>query len=149
MIVGHVGRTSGRPYVEGSLFLPSQSITGNVSFLVDTGADITTLMPADGLTLGIDYGKLTAKSPTSGFGGSIDTFRELGVLAFHEQDRRKLRFYAVTLVLPGPNTLTGAMPSVLGRDILGHWRLTYDQSRKTVTCTVRSADHTAWHRPLG
>ena len=43
MLRGRFGDTSMRPYLEGRIFLPTIGIDGEASFLVDTGADKTTL----------------------------------------------------------------------------------------------------------
>lgn len=61
MLRGRFGDTSGRPYIEGHVFLPRLEKRGNVSFLFDTGAD-TSLMPVDGLRVGIDYAELELPS---------------------------------------------------------------------------------------
>jgi hypothetical protein len=47
-IAGRFGDTTGRPYLEGRLVLPRLGKRGDFSFLVDTGADYTYLMPGDG-----------------------------------------------------------------------------------------------------
>ena len=40
MLEGRFGDTTGRPYVDGRLFvLGRQELNSNISFLVDTGAD--------------------------------------------------------------------------------------------------------------
>ena len=64
MLRGRFGNTSGRPFLEGRLILPNRNLSFEISFLVDTGADDTILMPADGIRVGLDYGQLgTAKTP--------------------------------------------------------------------------------------
>ena len=58
MFSGRYGNTSGRPYLEARVILPNLKIGGDVSFIVDTGADRTVLMPIDVKRMGIDYKKL-------------------------------------------------------------------------------------------
>ena len=55
MLKGSFDPTSGRPYIEGLLVIPALGVDEVVSFLVDTGSDVTCLMPADGVRFGIDY----------------------------------------------------------------------------------------------
>lgn len=40
MLRGRFGDTSGRPYLEGRLFLPRLKLQGDISFIVDTGAEL-------------------------------------------------------------------------------------------------------------
>ena len=47
MLQGRFGDTSGRPYMSARVIVPRLNVTGNVSFIFDTGADFTMLMPAD------------------------------------------------------------------------------------------------------
>ncbi|MXZ46889.1 MAG: hypothetical protein F4Z08_07880 [Chloroflexi bacterium] len=45
MIEGRFGDTSGRPYVEGRVYFARFDLEGDISFLVDTGADASLLNP--------------------------------------------------------------------------------------------------------
>ena len=58
MLRGRFGDSTGRPYIEGRLIIPRLNIKSDMSFLVDTGADRSLLMPGDGRRLAIDYSKL-------------------------------------------------------------------------------------------
>ncbi len=70
---GRFGNASGRPYIEGHLILPRLRISSDISFCVDTGADSTVLLPADGIRIGIDYDKLGPEVESVGVGGiSLD-----------------------------------------------------------------------------
>src|ERR1700742_4021137 len=75
-LVGRYGDTSGRPYYEGIIFIPSLKIHGQVSWLVDTGADNTVLAPTDALKMGVDYSKLTTTEVSLGVGGASTDFIE-------------------------------------------------------------------------
>ena len=61
MLSGRFGGTTGRPYIEAFLSIPSMGINGAVSFLIDTGADSTVLMQADATRLQLDYSQLTPR----------------------------------------------------------------------------------------
>jgi hypothetical protein len=103
MLLGRFGNTSGRPYLEGRLVLTRLGLAADISFIVDTGADKTVVMPLDGTRLGVDYANLTR-----------------------------------------PFVSTGIMniPSLLGRDILDRWQMTYHKPNASLTFEVLSADYT-------
>ena len=65
MLRGRFGESSGRPYVSARVFIPRLALAGNVSFIFDTGADSSVLMPADAATLAVDYGMLATPSRRS------------------------------------------------------------------------------------
>ena len=142
MILGRFGNTTGRPYVNGRLLLPRLNLSSNLSFLVDTGADVSTLMPADGLTMGINYQALIDPRIVGGLGGTSNCFAEDALIAFHEPNRNLIQTYEVTIVIPEVQPSIMKMPSIVGRDILDRWRLNYDPSRGSLIFTVRSAEHT-------
>ena len=142
MIPGRFGNTTGRPYVNGRLLLPRLQLSTNLSFLVDTGADLSTLMPADGLTIGIDYQALINSRVVGGLGGNARCFQEAAVIVFDEPNRTLIRSYFITLIIPQVHPDLMRMPSIVGRDILDRWRMNYDPSKNVLKFTVRSADHT-------
>ena len=63
MLQGRFGDTSGRPYMEGHVLLPRLGWRGYVSFIFDTGADTSLLMPLDARRMGI--GAECAEAPGS------------------------------------------------------------------------------------
>lgn len=99
MLRGRFGNTSGRPYLEGRLILPRIDAQGDVSFLVDTGADKTVMMPADARRLGIDYRSLTGSQYTVGVSGLARTSIEPGAVVFDEGSR-SLHVYYIDVVIP-------------------------------------------------
>ena len=54
MLQGRYGDTTKSPYVEALLHIPRLGIKSDISFLVDTGADYSVLMPADRERMGIN-----------------------------------------------------------------------------------------------
>ena len=141
MFTGRFGDTSGRPYVEGRLILPRLKIRGDVSFCVDTGADRSLLHPGDGERIGIDYTKLSGATESVGVGGICRNFVEPALLVFSEP-KRFLYVYMIPLAISPPSPDIMDLPSLLGRDILDRWRMTYDPARKRLTFHVVSADVT-------
>jgi hypothetical protein len=141
MLRGRFGDTSGRPYLEGRLVLPRLNIAGDVSFLVDTGADTSVLHPADAMRMRIDFGDLTGDISSVGVGGTCHHFSEEAALVFAER-RRVVHFYFIELAIAPPDPGMEELPSLLGRDILDRWRMTYSPSNKYLGFKVLSADHT-------
>jgi hypothetical protein len=109
--------------------------------VVDTGADSTVLMPLDAGKLGLDYTKLTGGVQTIGVGGLTQMFREPGAVMFLE-GTRKLHLYFVDINIASPTPDITDVPSLLGRDVLDHWRMHYNPSTGTLTFKVNAADRT-------
>ncbi len=115
MIQGRFGNTTGRPYVNGRLLLPRLQLATNLSFLVDTGADVSALMPTDGIKIGINYTTLARPKVIGGVGGSARCFQESAVLAFHEPNRKLIRLYFITMMIFQISPQMMKTPSLVGR----------------------------------
>lgn len=140
MLRGRFGDTSGRPYVEGRLLFPRLALAANISFLVDTGADTSLLMPGDGTRMGLDYSLLAGDNEAVGVGGLTHNFTENALLAFLES-RRTLYVYAIQLdVAPPTPDVPVDIPSLLGRDVLDRWAMSYNKARNRLAFRVLSAD---------
>jgi predicted aspartyl protease len=139
MITGRYGNTSGRPFIEGRLIIPSQNISTNISFLVDTGADTTVLMPMDGTKIGLDYSKLTVTAPSVGVGGFCKNFIEDAIAVFlDEPGQICVYIFKLMIVPPSPDIMD--VPALLGRNIIDRWRINYDPTNGILQAEVRSAD---------
>jgi len=136
---GRFGDTSGRPYIEGRLFIPRLNITTDISFLVDTGADHTLLNPLDGIRMGMDYSQLIGDNEMVGIGGLCHNYVESTIVVFSEP-KKFLYVYNIDLEITPPNPEISDIPSLLGRDILDQWRMTYNPSKNRLTFKVISAD---------
>ena len=141
MLRGRYGDTTGRPYIEGRLVFPRLRLASDISFLVDTGADASVLLVADALRMGIDFTKLSGRAQSIGFGGPSNDFIEPALVMFTEP-RRVLYVYEVNLRVCRPNMELLPLNSVVGRDILDRWRMTYDPSNRRLAFRVLSADLT-------
>src|SRR3954454_20399007 len=115
MLQGRFGNTTGRPYLEGMLAIPRLGIVGNISFLVDTGADHTVVMPIDAGRLAIPFHRLTNAIPSSGIGGSNTNFQEPAILAFTGSGVL-VHYYQFTIWIADPTTTIPILPSLLGRN---------------------------------
>lgn len=139
MLTGRFGDTSGRPYIEGRLVLPRLGLQADISFLIDTGADTSLLHPTDGKVLGIDYSKLTGKDESIGVGGVCYNYLEEAMLLFTEPGKR-LYVYTLDLAISPNSPDIMDLPSLLGRDILDQWGMTYRPKKKQLSFTVLTSD---------
>ncbi|MCY4625202.1 MAG: aspartyl protease family protein [Chloroflexi bacterium] len=134
------------PRIGGRLSIPSLTISGHIDFLVDTGADNTVLFIDDGDRLGLPYNKLPPPTPGArGVGGpaavsiveatvslwdivqenGIDHFQEYPLsirllIMLHNEDEEKEK------------AMQG-VASLLGRDVLNHWAISYDAPTNVLT----------------
>ncbi|MYJ75023.1 MAG: hypothetical protein F4089_07905 [Gammaproteobacteria bacterium] len=111
-----------------------------MSFIFDTGADSSVLMPADAATLGVDYDLLSNPFKSFGIGGSAPTYIERARLAFADDNGRTLYGYDIPLLTHHPPADAMRVPSLLGRNIIDRWRVTYDKSVSELVAEVVSAD---------
>jgi hypothetical protein len=128
--------------IQARVTIPSINAGAFVDFILDTGADCTTIMPADGRRMRVDYTRLLKEDHSIGTAGAtldflcdgIVTFSEIGVVEY-EYD------VELRLIKPDPNVLELLMPpSLLGRDILNKWRTSFDPQNRIITAEVLSAD---------
>ena len=140
MLRGSFGAHSGEPNIEGYLIVPALNVSGHVEFLVDTGADGTLVQPSDLLALGADEAmlrRLQYKKPVNGIGGSLGVHIAKSSLLFLASST--LNVYSVEVGIPHIDQVP-PLPSLLGRDILQHWRMTYDPYQGRLSFVVRYAD---------
>lgn len=139
MIVGQFD-SFGRPYVVCRLIIPRLQVSRPISFLLDTGADTTSLHPRDARGTGIPFAQLSNKRDSRGIGGSSSYFSEPAILSF--SDDAVARIYQVGLLIAEPSDTNEALPSLLGRNVINHWYMQYDFSEDRLEFTVRHADRT-------
>lgn len=120
--------------------MPRLERRGNVSFLFDTGADTSLLMPVDGLRMGVDYADLGNTEVTLGIGGLSETFIEPAYLAFLGEG--VLYGYQVELRICQPAEALREVPSLLGRDVIDNWRVIYDKTNMELSADIVFADTT-------
>ena len=136
MLHGRIGDTSGSPYIEGRLLFPDLRLESDISFLVDTGADASLLMPSDAANMNLDYDALLpAEQPPIGIGGTIEAYTHPAVLLFGSR-----YWYFLDLEIAAPYDHLDEMPSLLGRDVLRHWDMHYQPVDGQLTFEVRHSD---------
>ena len=129
----------GRPYVQGRLSFPGLNLDGYIDFLVDTGADNTTIHPRDAIMMGVNHAGLTRSArPSIGVGGTTTTYEEPAVIIF--DDGQFLQIYISDVSVAAPRQHNMQFPSLLGQDIMKNWRIVHDKPRGRLTFTVQHAD---------
>ncbi len=115
-----------RPTITASLLIPSQGISGEVDFLIDTGADSTLLGPYDAHALGIDVDRLGAGPTSTGVGGSVRTGTAGAhlILGHHTLD---LDLWVLVPSGRRQQAALSQLPSLLGRDVLAHFALVMEE----------------------
>jgi Aspartyl protease len=125
--------------MEAHVSFPRLGYRGPISFLIDTGADGSVLMPVDAKRLGVDFNSLQNPVVSTGIGGKASGFEEICVLSF--ADNRYIYSYLLNkMEISAPTRDNLRFPSLLGRDILNHWRCVFDISRQIAFCTPRTWD---------
>ena len=106
---------------------------------MDTGADSSMLMPTDSQVLGIQYDQLEGDRECGGIGGTVHCFVERTIVVFTDPG---VALYAYDLdidIMQNDPEMEG-VPSLLGRDIIDRWRITYDPQGVGLRAKVYSAD---------
>lgn len=140
MFVGRFEMPFSRPTIDCFISIPQLNVQGVVPFLLDTGADCTTLMPIDQKRLGILEANLAHAQQTVsyGIGGACVDYLCPAALVFKDQDVGHA--YRQGLYIAKRTDENEDMPSLLGRDILKNWRIAYDQHAGTIEVEVRISD---------
>ena len=95
-------------------------------------------MPLDAHRIGIDYRLFENEVSTLGIGGASENFIEPAYLAFVGDEA--LYGYEIELHICKPADELMTIPSLLGRDIIDRWRVTYDKSASELLAEVISSD---------
>ena len=141
MITGSFGEGSGRPLIEGKIIPPRLAVEGDVSFLMDTGADTSVLMPSDAKNLGVQYNLLEGDRECGGIGGTVHSFIERAILVFFHPNRTLYGYDLEIDIMPYDAEME-EVPSLLGWDVLDRWRIVYDPQGAGLRAKPRSADIT-------
>ena len=134
------------PYVSGSVYLPRLGVGDQVDFLLDTGADATTLHPRDAGKLGVYAHSLGSASVSAkGIGGPMQYTPEYTLVSFFDRDAGDWRNFRMQVYIASPENEyeAGGLPSLLGRDVLNRCRCTLDAAENSVTLEPRSSSPSA------
>jgi len=130
------------PFVRATVVSKSLELRHVVSFLVDTGAGVTTLLDRDVKRLRIDVEKLKrVERGLFGIGGSLTTYLiEDSALLFlssnGEAVEERLRIYVgvhnVEKLCEAERKSILELPSLLGRDLIYRFKLVLDKAQNQV-----------------
>lgn len=134
----------GHPFVESAVWLPRLNASGRVRFLVDTGCTVTTLHPQDSKDLGLDFSMLQQGGIALGIGGSQAEYSENAEVSFLHN--AQIVTYRITISIAPPLDHNRWLPSLLGMDIIRHWRMVCDVQNEELAFEVHDAHDMS---PLG
>ena len=122
MITGSI--TDDGYFVEATVSTNPDSQPAALTFLVDSGASITAIHPADIPKLAIPQAVLREAETMqiNGIGGGSIYRLIPGTLTFRDDAAATPPRYATTLYVADPTDDNADIPSLLGRDILNYWR---------------------------
>ncbi|HLB23398.1 MAG TPA: hypothetical protein VJP07_04840 [Dehalococcoidia bacterium] len=131
----HLGRSVDAitpvPFLEGLLWLPEFDADRRIIFLVDSGADLTVLNPRDSSDLlrPDDWGVLRLREPriVGGAGQWARHYPAQAVLQLVDE-AGSLEQVQFTIHVGEPDPRTSEMESLLGRDVLGLFKVTFDHN---------------------
>jgi predicted aspartyl protease len=138
MILGRFETFSKRPIVDCFVSIPSLNAHGVVPFLMDTGADCTLLMPADGARLKIDYAGLDYKHTSIGVGGECKEHPAATILMVSNATTVYAHKRAIGIAERRPELME--MPSILGMDVLREWEIVFNYPEKLIKIIVKNCD---------
>jgi hypothetical protein len=127
-----------RPLVSGRVTIPRLRTSRDIWFLVDTGADLSVVSAAEGLSLGFDPAELGDGVEIAGFAGRARHHVEPAFLSFITRGRAYV--YRIPILVTAPSPDLYLLPSILGRDILNRWDMSYRPSRGSLTFDIGTAD---------
>lgn len=130
----------GRPLLSVGLFLPNVSQQFEfVDFLIDTGATATVLHPGDAIHIvGINPKALASpqlwaqQQTIGGIGGAATIYIEPASYGFFHEDGTP-QLVQGNICIAQPTSANRSVPSLLGWDVLQHFKLTLEWSTKTIT----------------
>jgi hypothetical protein len=133
MLFGYFDPRHGRPYFEAELELTRLQKTKRFSFLVDTGADNTTLLSSGAKDLYVTPEDFIFKVTPGGTGGYTPSYMDAAKVRFIDPQGRVFG-YSVYLVVN--YTDPGTEKILLGRDIIDRWFLRYNKAQNVLEADV-------------
>lgn len=123
------------PHVQAFVQIPRLALQTSIDFLIDTGADHTSLHPGDITKLSIDYRRFKGRHQISadGIGGSLGYYPESAHLIFRDNSGGLRRWQvAVYICSRNANSVVQDLPSLLGRDFLSLCVFRMDKSNNLI-----------------
>lgn len=129
------------PVVRAIISIKKLNVEGYIKLLVDTGASSTAILDKDRSLLGIDLEKIErAPVKIGGIGGLVDTyFARKAELIFKTQNSEYTETLDVLVLKHDLGIVPSetaerilAVPSLLGRDVMRKFKLTYSERENLV-----------------
>ena len=89
---------------------------------------------------GIPYDRLGNAAQSGGIGGLATYYGEPSYIAFRDSSRTHV--YLQTIGIAEPSAYNASIPSLLGQDIIQHWRIVHDRPGNSLTVDVVWSDLT-------
>ena len=86
------------------------------------------------------YDRLTSAGQSGGVGGLATYYSEPAYIAFRDETRTHIYLQNVGIAEPGDHN--DSIPSLLGQDIMQHWRVLHDRPANSLTIDVVRSDLT-------
>lgn len=124
------------------MVVPCLEISGDVSFLGDTGADYTALMPMDGEEMQVPFASdefnQLEDSNAEGIGGRSGCKIVPAHVIILGSDH--LYLFDIALRIFEPHKNLQSFPSLMGRDIVSRMKMESDPMRGVLSFIVRDSD---------
>ena len=121
-------RSEPAPYVDGHVKIGRLGVAGDVRFLVDTGADATSIQSDDARGLGIAPSQISAHVYVESVGGLSAYAQEPASVWLYDRAADAWRIFAIMIEIYAGEGDAGDFPSLLGRDVLNRCRCVIDAS---------------------
>ena len=122
------------PYIATAIFLHELNLKARLPLLLDTGASNTMILWGDVERLGIDISKIKPEREFSGLGGLIRAKPIASTISLSSEKEgiieENVEVYIVTSTCPHPKLKL--LPSILGRDIINKYTLSYSYNKRKV-----------------
>lgn len=118
------------PFAAASILLHPLNIKARLPLLLDTGASNTIILWGDLERLSADVSRMKPERKFSGLGGLIEAKPIPSIISFRTAEggivEEKVEVYIATGTCPHPRLKL--LPSILGRDIINRYTLSYSPS---------------------
>lgn len=134
LVSGNPALLSAVPYIRTFVELLPFGALDEVVFLVDTGADMTVINPQDGLRLVPPeaWSRLTSPLRLGGAGARMDHLPIEAQISF-THDNGRVEAITTTVYVATAGAANIRLESLLGRDVLTNFVMSFDQSGRQLT----------------
>lgn len=140
MIIRGEWGDDGAPYVATTVYSRAMERPRRVLFLVDSGANNTTILDRDAVAMDVQYDQLVKRDRgATGVGGTVDAYQMRDVILYFESNEglHMVKMSWVNVLRHQYRTPTDAraflqLPSLLGRDLLNRHEVILNRKKGLV-----------------